>query len=161
MTSLLIAWAVLTANPVTIDTWPGFRGDGSGVSPAQHLPARWTPEDGIAWRAAVAGYGQSAPVVWKDRVFVTSVVGPEQQRGLVHAYRLTDGRRLWTRGLMATQPLKNSTPLAYQGCDLRLRRPDPVRCGCRRRHAAAADGGNPDLRAERGLRRTRALKTIS
>jgi outer membrane protein assembly factor BamB len=55
----------------------------------------------------VAGYGQSPPVVWKDRVFVTSVDGPEQERGLIHAHRLADGQRLWTRELTAAQPLKN------------------------------------------------------
>ena len=32
---------------------------------------------------------------------------PEQERGLVHAYRLADGLWLWTRELTATQPLKN------------------------------------------------------
>jgi outer membrane protein assembly factor BamB len=72
---------LLAAVPVTADTWPGFRGDGSGVTPAGNLPVRWTPEEGVAWRVAVAGYGQSPPVVWKDRVFVTSVDGPEQERG--------------------------------------------------------------------------------
>ncbi len=107
MTVWIIAWGLLTANPVTADTWPGFRGDGSAVTPAENLPVRWTPEDGVAWRVAVSGYGQSAPVVWKDRVFVTSVDGPEQERGLVHAYHLADGQRLWTRELTATQTLEN------------------------------------------------------
>jgi outer membrane protein assembly factor BamB len=103
----VIVWGLLAAVPVTADTWPGFRGDGSGVTPAGNLPVRWTPEEGVAWRVAVVGYGQSPPVVWKDRVFVTSVDGPEQERGLVHAYRLADGQRLWTRELTATQPLEN------------------------------------------------------
>ncbi len=99
--------AILAGTPVAVDTWPAFRGDGTGVTPAKSLPVRWTPDQGIAWRAAVPGYGQSAPVVWMDRAFVTSSEGPNQERCYVHAYALADGRRLWTREFAATQPLKN------------------------------------------------------
>ncbi len=103
----VIVWSLLAATEVSAETWPGFRGDGSGITPAQNLPVHWTPEEGVAWRTAVEGYGQSSPVVWKDRVFVTSIDGPKQERGLLHAFGLADGQRLWTRELTATQSLKN------------------------------------------------------
>jgi outer membrane protein assembly factor BamB len=102
-----MACGILAVQPMTADTWPGFRGDGSGVTAAKNLPIRWNPEDSVAWKAAVRGYGQSAPVVWKDRIFVTSADGPNQEQSFVHAYRLADGQLLWTREFAPSQPLKN------------------------------------------------------
>jgi len=54
------------------DSWPRFRGsDGGGVSPATNLPIRWA-EDDVRWKTTRPGKGHSSPVVWKERVFVTS-----------------------------------------------------------------------------------------
>jgi len=54
------------------DSWPRFRGsDGGGVSPATNLPIRWA-EDDVRWKTTLPGKGHSSPVVWKERVFVTS-----------------------------------------------------------------------------------------
>ena len=89
------------------DTWPGFRGDGSGISMAQAMPVRWTPETGIAWRVDVPGYGQSSPVIWHGRVFVTSVEGPQMDRCMVHAFNLDDGTLLWSREFPASQSVEN------------------------------------------------------
>lgn len=107
MATWIIVWGLWAATPITADTWPGFRGDGSGVSPARNVPTHWAPERGVTWRVAVPGYGQSAPIIWKDLVFVTSVEGLNQERQWVHAFRLADGERLWSREFAATQPLKN------------------------------------------------------
>jgi outer membrane protein assembly factor BamB len=103
-----VALLVFTSASVTAgaDTWHGFRGDGSGIT-TSNLPERWSPTAGIAWKSAIPGYGQSAPVVWQDRVFVTSSDGPFQQSCQVHAFRLTDGDKLWTREIKGTQPLEN------------------------------------------------------
>ncbi len=68
------------------DTWPSFRRNGSGTITAQNVPMTWSPEEGIAWRSEITGYGQSAPVVWNDTVYVTSSDGPFQQRCFVHAF---------------------------------------------------------------------------
>ena len=56
--------------------WPQWRGPASGgVSDERPLPTRWGPGENLAWRVPLAGAGASAPIVWKDRVFVTSQVG--------------------------------------------------------------------------------------
>lgn len=89
------------------DTWPAFRGDGSGITAAKNLPEHWSPSEGIAWKAAIPGYGQSAPVVWKGEVFVTSTDGPFQELCQVHAFRLTDGSKLWTAEIKGTNPAEN------------------------------------------------------
>jgi outer membrane protein assembly factor BamB len=57
--------------------WPSFRGPGaSGVAENQSLPDRWKGVTGqnILWRTPIPGLGHSSPVVWGDRIFVTSAI---------------------------------------------------------------------------------------
>jgi outer membrane protein assembly factor BamB len=97
--------AMSSAHPA--DTWPGFRGDGSGIATGARLPERWSPQGGIAWKVSVPGYGQSAPVVWHDKVFVTSSDGPFQESLQVHAYALETGLLCWTREIKANSRVEN------------------------------------------------------
>jgi outer membrane protein assembly factor BamB len=58
------------------DNWPQWRGPGGkGVSPERGLPERWSGSEGIAWKTDLRGLGASSPIVWGDRVFVTSQIG--------------------------------------------------------------------------------------
>ena len=53
--------------------WPQWRGpSSSGVSEQGGLPASWSPEKNIAWKVTVPGAGHSQPVVWGNRIFVTT-----------------------------------------------------------------------------------------
>lgn len=100
--------ASLAAGPPTADSWPGFRGDGSSTSPAKNLPLRWSPTENLAWRTQLPGYGQSSPVVWKDRVFVTAIDGTEKEKLLVMAVDAVTGKVAWTKEFAATQKGKNN-----------------------------------------------------
>jgi outer membrane protein assembly factor BamB len=65
------------AFPPASDVWPQFRGrSASGVADHQGLPTSWDGEtgDGIRWKTRIPGLAHSSPVVWGDRVFVTSAV---------------------------------------------------------------------------------------
>lgn len=58
-------------------SWPSFRGPkASGVVNGQNLPDEWNGETGknILWKTPIPGLGHSSPVVWGDRLFVTSAV---------------------------------------------------------------------------------------
>src|SRR5258705_8457510 len=56
--------------------WPQWRGPSSqGVSLESGLPTRWSATENIAWKAGLAGAGTSSPIVWGDRIFVTSQIG--------------------------------------------------------------------------------------
>jgi len=62
------------------DNWPQWRGaTGNGVSNESNLPARWTKDD-VAWKASLKGLGVSSPIVWGDRVIVTSQLGQGELR---------------------------------------------------------------------------------
>jgi len=57
--------------------WPSFRGDhGSGVADGQFPPTSWDVEKGrnIRWKTPIPGLAHSSPIVWGDRVFVTTAV---------------------------------------------------------------------------------------
>jgi outer membrane protein assembly factor BamB len=57
--------------------WPSLRGpDGSGVADGQHPPLTWDVKAGtnVRWKTPIPGLGHSSPVVWGDRVFVTTAV---------------------------------------------------------------------------------------
>jgi outer membrane protein assembly factor BamB len=66
--------------PIVARNWPAFRGEaGSGVADGQHPPARWDVGKGlnVLWKAPVPGLAHSSPVVWGDRVFVTTAVSAD------------------------------------------------------------------------------------
>src|SRR6186713_1720267 len=66
----------VSAGVVHAQNWPHWRGpSASGVSAETGLPTTWSTTEGIAWKAAIRGLGVSSPIVWGDRVFVTSQVG--------------------------------------------------------------------------------------
>src|ERR1017187_4289691 len=57
--------------------WPSFRGPtASGVADSQNLPVQWDAGQriGVLWKTDVHGLAHSSPVVWGDRVFVTTAV---------------------------------------------------------------------------------------
>ncbi|HXV76271.1 MAG TPA: PQQ-binding-like beta-propeller repeat protein, partial [Candidatus Polarisedimenticolaceae bacterium] len=106
-----------SARPPTVN-WPAFRGvNRDGIGDGAEPPADFDPRTGagVAWRVELPGLGNSSPVVWGDRVFVTTAVarggsvplrtgltgdGDEidedsEHRWLVLAYDKTTGKKLW------------------------------------------------------------------
>lgn len=100
--------SLVAAAPGGADTWPGFRGDGSSRTRARNLPVHWSPTENLAWRVGTPGTGQSAPVAWKGRVYVTSVEGDEKETLHVVCYAAVDGRKLWQKTFAATRKGKNN-----------------------------------------------------
>lgn len=55
--------------------WPQFRGPGAlGTADGANLPDRWTTSDNVLWKQAIPGRGWSSPIVWGDKIFVTTTV---------------------------------------------------------------------------------------
>jgi outer membrane protein assembly factor BamB len=66
------------------DDWPGWRGPSfNGISPLKNLPASWSPEHNIAWKAPVSGRGHSSPAVWGTHIFLTTDIEGESIAGKV------------------------------------------------------------------------------
>lgn len=92
---------------VHAENWPHWRGlSATGVSPEKGLPTSWSDTENLAWKAQFRGLGISSPIVWGDRIFVTSQEG----RG---AWR--PGPRLFQQGDAAAageRPLGGGSPSA-------------------------------------------------
>lgn len=97
------------------DSWPAFRGPGGqGLSGAKNLPTEWGHEKNLAWKTELPGAGTSTPVVWGDRIFVTSHTGygvdrdnPGDMNDLtrhVLALSLKNGDILWKKQVETKLP---------------------------------------------------------
>jgi outer membrane protein assembly factor BamB/protein tyrosine phosphatase (PTP) superfamily phosphohydrolase (DUF442 family) len=124
-------------------SWPSFRGpNASGVAEGQNLPDEWNGKTGqnILWRTAIPGLAHSSPVVWGDRIFVTSAVSSDpkasfkpglygdgdasadrsKHRFMIYAVDKPTGKILWERVAYEGEPREkrhikstyaNSTPV--------------------------------------------------
>jgi outer membrane protein assembly factor BamB len=58
--------------------WPQWRGPGAaGVSKDENFPTEWSTTKNVLWRTAIPGLGHSSPIVWEDRIFLTSSLDGE------------------------------------------------------------------------------------
>lgn len=106
--NLLILSLLLASEVAPKQVWPNFRGDGSSISLAKNLPQSWSPTENRAWSVTLPGYGQSSPVVWGNRIFLTAVDGDEKDKLYVLAVELESGKLLWKKEFAATQKGKNN-----------------------------------------------------
>ena len=77
--AVLLATLALVAQPAP-PNWPRFRGpDAAGIADGQHLPTTWNGTTGanIRWKVAIPGLAHSSPIVWGDRLFVTSAISSQ------------------------------------------------------------------------------------
>ena len=70
-----IALFALVVVAASAQDWPSFRGPGaSGVADGQNLPVKWDVQRrvNVLWKTQIHGLAHSSPVVWGDRVFLTT-----------------------------------------------------------------------------------------
>jgi outer membrane protein assembly factor BamB len=113
--------------PYVTNNWPQFRGQrATGIAMDQDLPLTWDVEKGtnILWKTAIPGLGHSSPVIWGDKVFVTTAEGegkeaylkvgrygesPDNPEDYTHHYRLycldrKTGEILWEKTATSGKP---------------------------------------------------------
>jgi outer membrane protein assembly factor BamB len=74
--------------------WPRWRGpQGDGHSSETRLPVQWDAA-AVAWKAELPGLGQSSPVVWDERIFLTTASEEGKKRSVLCLDR-SDGSLLW------------------------------------------------------------------
>ncbi|MFK8115224.1 MAG: PQQ-binding-like beta-propeller repeat protein [Rubripirellula sp.] len=124
---LAVFLSTLCSFGLTQENWPQFRGPGArGVAEDNsQLPLTWSMTDNVLWATDVPGWGWSCPVVWGDRVFLTTVVADEENtkpsKGLylgqgvrdpgkgahhwwVFCFDLKTGKELWKHESHAGRP---------------------------------------------------------
>ncbi len=134
--ALLLA-AFLAAAPPASDPasdveggWPAWRGPSrTGSAPAGNPPIEWSEDENVRWKKAVPGLGLSSPIVWGERLFLTTAVptgervekAPTAVRGdgvvpdevlsyEVHALNRKDGSTVWERSVLTEVPHEGHHP---------------------------------------------------
>src|ERR671937_1624778 len=91
-----IVMAVMSGR-ISAANWPGFRGPaGDGISLEKELPLKWSATENIRWKTPLPEGGNSSPVVWGNRIFLTQAVDKGTRR-LVMCFDRADGKLLWQR----------------------------------------------------------------
>jgi outer membrane protein assembly factor BamB len=91
-TSILIAsvFFAVAGTAATLraqDNWPQFRGaDSRGVSTSSNMADHWSTTENVAWKAEIKGRGWSSPIVWGEKIFLTTCINTgeseEPKKGL-------------------------------------------------------------------------------
>ena len=86
--------------------WSRWRGPtGQGLAVGTGYPDTWSATQSVVWKVEVPGRGNSSPIVWGDRIFLTTA-RDGGKRPSVLCYRRSDGKLLWESALQAGEPGK-------------------------------------------------------
>ncbi len=86
-----------TAGTASTADWPRWRGpNADGVADGRGLPTEWSQTKNVRWSVKLPGWGTSSPVVYGDRLFVTSQVEQDGKKSLLTlCFDRDTGRELW------------------------------------------------------------------
>jgi outer membrane protein assembly factor BamB len=98
---LFFAWGVNPADVRMIEAtgearkyWSQWRGpSGQGIVESKGYPDTWSDTENVRWKTAVPGRGHSSPIVWKDRIFLTTA--HDGTRRALLCFDRNDGKLLW------------------------------------------------------------------
>ena len=99
-TAVILALAICALRG-TAQEWSRFRGpNGTGISHAKTIPSKITDSD-INWRVEMPGSGHSSPVLWGERIFLTTT-GDKSGGFSVLCLNAKDGSLLWRKDFPLT-----------------------------------------------------------
>jgi outer membrane protein assembly factor BamB len=81
------------------DNWPAWRGaGGQGHCTEKDLPLKWSAKDNVKWKVPLEYPGNSTPIIWGDKIFMTQANKGGTKRGLL-CFDRADGKLLWKQEL--------------------------------------------------------------
>ena len=102
---ILAAWifAAIWPAPAAADDWPAWRGPaGTGVTQETKLPLKWSETENVRWRIKLPQRGNSTPIVWGDRIFLTQPLERDKKRTLM-CFDRKRGKLLWQQDVSYTK----------------------------------------------------------
>ena len=93
-TLICLCAAFILVGSLSADNWHQWRGpNNDGISQATEAPTHWSQTENVQWRLPLPGEAGSTPVVWEDKIFLTSAEGD----ALVLMCVNTEGEELWKK----------------------------------------------------------------
>src|SRR5687767_12525502 len=93
--------------------WPGWRGPtGQGFCEEKDVPLEWSDKENVKWKIPLENPGNSTPVVWGDRIFLTQANRDGAVRSLLCLSR-TDGKVIWQKDVSYGEKERNWDPNWY------------------------------------------------
>ena len=103
--TLLILFVV--SAPALAADWPAWRGPtGQGFCAEKGIPVTWTDQENVKWKVPLANPGNSTPVVWGDKIFLTQASKGGSERSLL-CFARADGALLWQRDVAYAEKERN------------------------------------------------------
>src|SRR5439155_2166694 len=97
--SLIIA--LFLTSVAEADNWPEWRGPtGTGICFEKNLPTVWGTNQNVRWKTPLPEPGNSTPIIWSNRVFVTQAI--ENKRNVI-CFDRANGKMLWQSGVTAAE----------------------------------------------------------
>ena len=101
---ICLVWCTLSVLPLRGENWTRFRGpNGQGISSEKGLPTRWSADENVAWRTPIPGNGWSSPIVFGDRIFLTTATDEGASCRIVCVNR-EDGSVVWDTEVHRQKP---------------------------------------------------------
>ncbi len=110
--SILILVLAFTMTLASAANWPQWRGpDGTGIGSESDFPVKWSATENVVWKIPLPGPGNSTPIVWNDRVFITQSLDKGARRAVLCIDR-KDGKILWQKEIAfaGTEPTHGDNP---------------------------------------------------
>ena len=99
--AILYVCVAVLASAVQAENWPRFRGEnGSGVSEEQGFSSPWSP-DRVRWTIPIPGIGHSSPVIWGNKLFLTTASEKGTTRSLL-CFDAQTGKPIWNKSIELT-----------------------------------------------------------
>jgi len=93
---------ILLTHQATAANWPSWRGPSDdGTTPESKFAVEWSKDNNVRWRVDLPDRGNSSPIVWQDRVFITQATEADGRREVL-CFRRSDGKLLWRSGTTFT-----------------------------------------------------------
>lgn len=88
---------LLSIRQVQAGNWPAWRGPtGDGICAETNLPVQWSRTENVRWRIGLPEPGNSTPVIWGNKVFLTQAIGSDR---MLLCLDRQDGHELWRAGI--------------------------------------------------------------
>ena len=108
----LVALLVCSSTLLAAD-WPAWRGPtGQGYCTEKNLPLKWSKTDNVKWKVPLADPGNSTPVIWGDKIFLTQANKGGHVRGVMCLAK-ADGKLLWKHDVEYPADERNWNPTWY------------------------------------------------